>query len=534
MTYVRHPHQVAAFAKIVENIENNVDRFQVIFPTGGGKTNTQIDTIRYCMEYSENPLVIVVLAPRIQLCIQHMEEHYLNPLYEDQQFHPMAVHSGNADITEEWTNKKIAEHARKNLDTQMAHFNQVKNASVVCTTYWGDIKQEYERMQAMNSHMIIFATYHSADEIGKSGIPVDLIIADEAHNMVTNGFTQLHDKLTATQWIFFTATQRVTTSFNGFGMENYNLFGPVAYQAEASDLIASGILVQPGLHTMYATGLRTDGVNIKGKKRLITDGERVSNFKAVKELIKEQAALTTISPKILVACKDADEVIFLSKKFASDEQFTDWTVFEVTSKAGNNIRRNDTHRSVKRAAFIDAVKECKTQSLIFHYDILSEGIDVDGISGVVFLRDMSYSKILQTIGRALRPQKHERNLPIEMRQKKTAWISVPLVSSDEANNEDYASIRETLVSVMYALIEGGLEKDKVHVHTPRSMTEDTDDGVDPAEEPEVPVSRFNDLFDLSDIMHEIMQREFDAQTGMMRMVARNIVGDEDFSAFLDT
>jgi superfamily II DNA or RNA helicase len=78
----RHIHQAEAFREIRLSFDYT-RKMQILFPTGGGKTNTQIDTIRYYLHnYCNHKTgVVVVLAPRIQLCIQHMEEHMNNPKY---------------------------------------------------------------------------------------------------------------------------------------------------------------------------------------------------------------------------------------------------------------------------------------------------------------------------------------------------------------------------------------------------------------------------------------------------------------------
>ena len=43
-----------------------------------------------------------------------------------------------------------------------------------------------------------------------------------------------------------------------------------------------------------------------------------------------------------------------------------------------------------------------------HYDILAEGIDVSGFTGIMPLRTLNKSKFLQTYGRSARPDKDDR------------------------------------------------------------------------------------------------------------------------------
>jgi superfamily II DNA or RNA helicase len=73
-------------------------------------------------------------------------------------------------------------------------------------------------------------------------------------------------------------------------------------------------------------------------------------------------------------------------------------------------------------------------ALIFHYDIISEGIDIDGITGVVINRNMTLSKLLQTIGRAVRKYKAAPEL------KPQAWVTVTAIDGDIENQKWIESV----------------------------------------------------------------------------------------------
>lgn len=518
--YIRHQHQDEGFAAIRAAINSLVQRMQILYPTGGGKTNTEIDAINFYFQKCEEEKrlgVAVVLAPRIQLCIQHMKEHTFNPLYTVK-FHPMALHSGMTDVPEEYLVDAAIE---KEIVAQV----NPEFASVKCVRSSGEIFDEYTRVQQMGKHFIIFATYHSADRLAASGIPIDLIIADESQYLVTPEFSKLHSVLSARHWLFFTATQKITTSTAGLGMNNPLLFGDVIYQVEPKVLIKRGIIVEPRLHILYADGIRADGVSIASKKKS-TEHDRESNFDAVKEIIQKQGKLTIgYDEKILVACKDADEVSYLAKKFIADPDFEDYSVFYTSSKMGNWHGK----KKLTRKEFLEHLNARKGKALIFHYDILSEGIDVDGISGVVFLRAMGIAKTLQTIGRAVRVLKNERSIPIEQRLKQHAWVSVPLVSGDGVDSEDYQSVKGILYDIVRAMIVGGiLEKPElVTIHKPRGAAADDDD-TDPLQEKDPKSTTFNELFDLDAIKHEIMQKLRDEETGMLRVYMAEAKDDNEF------
>ena len=152
------PHQ----ERIVTNMTAN-PKGQVIVPTGGGKTLCMIkDAQREFNACSWDVFVkrperktIVVVSPRILLAQQHSDsfEEYmgLHPMLQRRILH---VHSGDT-----------------------SHFS---------TTNADTIKQWEKESYRYNK--LIFTTYHSLHRIQESGIKVDSIYFDEAHNSVQRHF----------------------------------------------------------------------------------------------------------------------------------------------------------------------------------------------------------------------------------------------------------------------------------------------------------------------------------------------------------
>jgi len=86
-----------------------------------------------------------------------------------------------------------------------------------------------------------------------------------------------------------------------------------------------------------------------------------------------------------------------------------------------------------RGNWMKELRDCDN-ALIFHYDILSEGIDVDGITGVVLLRNMQHAKLLQTIGRAVRVYKANPSA------KPYAWVTVVSINGNDESRDHVASV----------------------------------------------------------------------------------------------
>ena len=86
--------------------------------------------------------------------------------------------------------------------------------------------------------------------------------------------------------------------------------------------------------------------------------------------------------------------------------------------------------------------DIEKELIVLHYDILAEGIDVSGFTGIMPLRTLNKSKFLQTFGRAARLDKEDRVkiesgevLPSELDKlnKPYAYIIIPNIIHD---NED--------------------------------------------------------------------------------------------------
>ena len=140
------PHQHRAVAAM-----QKYSKGQIIVPTGGGKTLKMIyDVLR--LFQSETPKTVVVCAPRILLAEQ-LSSEFLEHITNAEVMH---VHSGETH-----------------------HYR---------TTKVSDIQAHDVGCEITNRHQLIFTTYNSLNRIQESGIDVDTIYFDEAHNSVKRNF----------------------------------------------------------------------------------------------------------------------------------------------------------------------------------------------------------------------------------------------------------------------------------------------------------------------------------------------------------
>ena len=200
------PHQQRAFhAMQAQNAG------QIIVPTGGGKTYIMIaDAYKHLRD--SGPQTIIVVAPRIllanQLCEEFMEHIHSSKV------HVAHCHSGETTHFSSTKSDKIALFA-----------NTARTAGESC---------------------IIFTTYHSLGRVVNSGIDIDTIYFDEAHNACGRCFfTAVYATAQyAKRRYYFTATPKTGRGVSvARGMNNTDVYGGVLENVPAQELIAAGAIV---------------------------------------------------------------------------------------------------------------------------------------------------------------------------------------------------------------------------------------------------------------------------------------------------
>ena len=283
------------------------------------------------------------------------------------------------------------------------------------TTQFAEVQNQKDRATRMGKHLIIFSTYHSCHKL--IGMPVHTMIADESQYCVTEGFFDSVKDLTAARKLFFTATEKHSAIAGGRGLNNEEFFGPIIYQIDPKTLIERNIIVQPCLHFMHAASGDTEKT-------------------AVDEVISitEHQAKTTLQTlpvcKVLFAMRGTKDVVKVIERIQDIKtRLPDFTVFTIVSNGKFGAMIDGV--KVSRGALVKTLRETN-KAIICHFDILSEGIDIDGITGVAVLRKLNHSKLLQTIGRAVRIYK------ADPKAKTSALVSVPVINGD-AENELFVS-----------------------------------------------------------------------------------------------
>jgi len=344
------PHQEQAIQSMLDN-----DKGQVIVPTGGGKTICMImDAVKQLEDYG----TVVVVAPRIllaeQLCKEFME--IIDKKYNDVDV--MHVHSGKIKGMFSTTNP---------LEIQ------------------GFVEQN---LVNFFSRTIIFTTYHSLHKIEESGINVDTIYFDEAHNSVQKNFFPATDYFSqyAGRCYFFTATPKHSRSPVKAGMNWTEVYGGVICQVPAPKLVKQGYILPPKVKVYRSRILKKD--------ELVADRDNEQMIGAIDNLDKD---------KVLICAKSTRQIVALVSQtdFVQQLAIRGYSYMFITAKTGAMI----DGEKVDRETFFNTLNEWGRNGkkfVVLHHSILSEGINVNGLEAVLFMRSMDYIGISQTIGRVIR------------------------------------------------------------------------------------------------------------------------------------
>ena len=339
MTITLRPHQQNALEAM-----QKYNKGQVIIPTGGGKTICMIKDAKERFD-SDGPTRIVVVAPRILLAEQLCKE-FLELIDNAAVFH---VHSGETD-----------------------HFSSTK-PSYIKRWCWEAYKNQ-----------LIFTTYHSLHRLQEAGIEVDTIYFDEAHNSVQRNFFPAteHFAADAGRCYFFTATPKHSVTIFKPGMNDGEVYGQVICNVPAPKLVEQGYILPPKVVV----------------KELPQGDFRLSDSQNLLETIDDNSL-----NKILIAARSTKQIVRLvsDSDFCLQLEKRGYNWMYITSKTGAIING----KKVSRDQFFKTLNqwgEDDTRFVILHHSILSEGINVKGLEAVLFMRNMDYIGISQSIGRVIR------------------------------------------------------------------------------------------------------------------------------------
>jgi len=346
LTYTLRPHQRKAVNAMWQN-----NKGQVIIPTGGGKTICMIDDAITNMEVRHHGQTFVVVAPRILLAEQLCSE-FLELVTPAHNVHVIHVHSG-----------------------ETSHFS---------TTKAEKINLFVNTARTAGENVVIFTTYHSLHRVQEADVEVNTIYFDEAHNSVQRNFFPAteHFASDSDRCYFFTATPKHSITVFKPGMNDGAVYGSVICNIPAPKLVEEGYILPPKVVV----------------KQLPQGDFKLTDSENLLETIDDNSL-----NKILIAARSTKQIVRLVSQsdFCSQLEDRGYNWMYITSKTGAIING----KKVSREEFFQTLNQWgqdDTRFVVMHHSILSEGINVKGLEAVLFMRNMDYIGISQSIGRVIR------------------------------------------------------------------------------------------------------------------------------------
>ena len=351
------PYQQRALDAVQKAIKGSV-----YIPTGGGKTVVMMEDARQRILNAKEPMTFVVVAPRIllanQLCSEF--EAYLqgmNVAY-------MHCHSGETH------------HLSSTKPAVIAEYNDTAIGS--------------------GKHQFIFTTYNSIGRVNEANISIDVVYFDEAHHCVkpSNFVGIAQTSANADNAYFFTATPKFKNSVES--MNNTDVYGSNIISIPAQELIDAGSIIPPKVVAYEAQTVRTkenapfvDAENIIGILSEISDCD---------------------APKVLVASPSTRVIweMFSESDLLQQLNEMGYTIMHITSKHGAYIDKQKVSREVFFETMSEFGADPDKKFIVFHYSILSEGINVHGLTHCIMLRNLPVIEMCQTIGRVIRMHRDDR------------------------------------------------------------------------------------------------------------------------------
>jgi hypothetical protein len=420
MIMIPYTHQL----EVLEVLKSNT-KGKIILPTGTGKTWIQaLDLANRITEKNEFS-VYVVIAPRIMLSHQLLSENKKIMYPRGINARYLCVHSGGK--------------SDDNSDMEILRLqNNIEYSEVSSTTSEKEIKNFVTKVRKENKPLIIFTTYNSVERIigGLGSIEINTVYCDEAHYLVRENFYPFLKKVKCKNIFFFTATEKHSDSDDGFGMNNENTYGDVLYYMSPRQAIDNGLMLRPRMQIV-----RT----ITNDYKFGEDLDKSFSNVVFQSFRQHEFAIGSQNGKLLVVVRGSSDMVrFIKSKECSNLLRSGVNIFVVSSREEIGNWVNGVRK--KRDEFLEELKKVGSdptkRMIVFHYDILTEGIDTV-FTGVLPFKGLGKLKFVQTYGRVARldPEDKKRIFSGEITSdnlndmfKPYGWVIIPALLFEDVDD----------------------------------------------------------------------------------------------------
>jgi len=207
-------------------------------------------------------------------------------------------------------------------------------------------------------------------------------------------------------------------------MNNKIVFGQIISNISAPELVEQGNILPPTIQIHEVDYERQKGLTA-------ADNDASTLIDMIDGLDTRNAQ------KVLVAAPSSKVLwqMLSSTSVLSDLAERGFDVLHITSKFGAYVNQTKVDRETFFDTFNSWGQDPDRKFIIFHYSILSEGINVHGLTHTILLRNLPIVEMAQTIGRVIRLNKDDASDvacgKIEagnfaMYRKPTGFVTVPV------------------------------------------------------------------------------------------------------------
>ena len=249
--------------------------------------------------------------------------------------------------------------------------------------------------------LIVVCTYHSFGKMRGFG-RIDVCTFDEAHTTTESRFMRNISSVKdiIDRQYFFTATKRIVN--RSYGMADESFYGPELFSVSPKEMIDRMEIVPPIYHL-----IRTDESSTYAGQNMLVKTV-LDGFGKHKELVKRVSSRPdAIGAKMIVTCGGIGELreIHDDPSFRAGCSGTRVLAFHSGTEDGRYPESfHVDFRRVSRKQIIDLMDGLgdDEDAILLHVGMLTEGINLPSITGVLLLRNLQMTELIQTIGRAMR------------------------------------------------------------------------------------------------------------------------------------
>lgn len=529
------------------------DKLTVILPTGCGKGHLLFVDLLSRIFYNKGD-VFVIASHRIGLNKQHTDDMFMN-------FAKFTGDIGYVFVScEKYDENRLTEIEGdfKKVSSELSGLS-INPDELITTLKCQSLPNIIEEHRRNKRKVVIITTYHSLQKL--HNIPLDVIYCDEADKLVSNKsksasqdnqeetFMKKFLQLTVKKSYFFTATPK-DWSRPWYGQQNVQFMNNTAIFGERIGMefdaaVKLGYILRPYLHIVFPNDYIPEDTEIPDEEDLEEGNCQDINFKEMninipakillideafethKKSLKERSAQPEkIGPKLLIKCKNISSdmwgiyhdglqttmpniKIFAGGSYGyphstnEEERLNNHYMYDPTTKRSIPIKSRDEYLGLIKGLALEE------EAIVLHCDILSEGLNVEGFTAVMFVNGVTLTdaKILQNVGRSTRLLKCDRDALKKgeiSTDDLTKWVKpccnviIPFWNSDSLDAKD------KMVEIIRNLRESGFELEKFSTGSELNMEDNPKDPYEPINTPLLSKRKSG----IKDLIHDVEEMEY--------------------------